>query len=67
MSGLPSVRRLLGLERRVKRLEDEIAELRRHHLRVAELADVITELVIPLSSRDQDRIDEAIEKFNQSL
>lgn len=55
------------LERRVARLEGEIAELRRHHLRVAELADVMTELVVPLSSRDQENVEQAIEKFNRGL
>ncbi|WP_227465454.1 DUF6752 domain-containing protein [Nocardioides dongkuii] len=48
-------------------LESEIAELRRHHLRVAELTDVVAELVVPMASRDQERIDRAVESFSQSL
>lgn len=55
------------LEERVAGLESEIAELRRHHLRLAELADVVQELLIPMASRDETRIAEAIEKFQQSL
>ena len=55
------------LRTRVAGLETEIAELRRHHLRLAELADVVQELLVPLSSRDQARIDEAIEKYSKSL
>lgn len=59
--------RMRKLQQRVAVLEGEIAELRRHHLRVAELADVMTELVVPLSGRDQEAIDRAIAKFNESL
>lgn len=58
---------LAQLRTRVTSLEGEIAELRRHHLRLAELADVIQELLVPMASRDETRIAEAIEKFQQSL
>jgi uncharacterized protein DUF6752 len=55
------------LPQRVADLEADVLELRRHNLRLAEIVDVVTELVVPLSSRDQDKIDAAIEKFNESL
>jgi hypothetical protein len=55
------------LERRVEGLEADVLELRRHHVRLAEIADVVQELLVPLASRDQARIDAAIEKFSQSL
>ncbi|WP_435768881.1 DUF6752 domain-containing protein [Nocardioides sp. SYSU DS0651] len=58
---------LAELEQRVAGLESEIAELRRHHLRLAEIADVVQELLVPMASRDETRIAEAIEKFQQSL
>lgn len=58
---------LEALRARVADLEAEVSELRRHHLRLAELTDVVQELLVPLASRDQDRIDEAIATFNQSL
>jgi hypothetical protein len=58
---------LAELQERVAGLESEIAELRRHHLRLAEIADVVQELLIPMASRDESRIAEAIEKFQQSL
>jgi len=60
-------RRVAQLQQRVSELEDEIAELRRHHLRLAELADVVQELLIPMAGRDEARIAEAIEKFQKSL
>ena len=55
------------LARRVAALEADVLELRRHNVRLAEIADVVQELLVPLASRDQDRIDEAIEKFSKSL
>ncbi len=41
--------------------------MRRHHLRLAELTDVVQELLVPLASRDEDRIDEAIATFTRVL
>ncbi len=66
-------RRALGreamdeLRQRVESLESEIDELRQQNLRLAEIADVVQELLVPLASRDQDRIDAAIESFSKSL
>ncbi len=56
-----------ALSQRVSDLEGDIAELREQNLRLAEMADVIQELLIPMASRDQDRIDAAIERFQQGL
>jgi hypothetical protein len=56
-----------ALARRVEALEADVLELRRHNVRLAEIADVVQELLVPLASRDQARIDEAIEKFSKSL
>jgi hypothetical protein len=58
---------LAELVGRIKELEDDVAELRAQNLRLAELADVLQELVVPLASRDQERIDEAIARFNKGL
>ena len=55
------------LAARVEALEADVLELRRHNVRLAEIADVVQELLVPLASRDQARIDEAIEKFSKSL
>ncbi len=66
-------RRALGrgaiddLQNRVDALEGEIEELRQQNLRLAEIADVVQELLVPLSSRDQATVDAAIESFSQSL
>jgi hypothetical protein len=52
---------------RVRELEADVAELRAQNLRLAELADVLQELVVPLASRDQERIDAAIARFNKGI
>jgi hypothetical protein len=61
------VRTQAELVRRVQRLEADVAELRRHNLRLAELVDVVQELLVPLASRDDEQVAAAIEKFNRSL
>ena len=52
---------------RVARLEREVADLRRHNLRLAELADLVQELLVPMAQRDQERVDAAIAAFQDSL
>ncbi len=55
------------LERRVADLEAEVSEMRRHNLRLAELTDVVEELLVPMSGRDEERIRQAIDQFNASV
>ncbi|WP_432479386.1 DUF6752 domain-containing protein [Nocardioides sp. GXQ0305] len=55
------------LEQRVADLEADMTEMRRQHLRLAELADVVQELLIPLASRDEAAVDDALERFRKSL
>lgn len=52
---------------RVARLEREVADLRRHNLRLAELADLVQELLVPMAQRDQERVDAAIAALQDSL
>ncbi len=59
--------RLDKLEQRVLDLEAEISEMRRHHLRLAELTDVVQELLVPMATRDEERIREAIDQFSASI
>jgi hypothetical protein len=61
------VRSVAELEQRVADLEADMSEMRRHNLRLAEIADVVQELLIPMASRDEVKIQEAIERFNKSL
>ena len=55
------------LEQRVADLEADLTQLRRHNLRLAEIADVVQELLVPMASRDEEAIREAIERFQESL
>lgn len=55
------------LEQRVADLEADVTEMRRHNLRLAELTDVVQELLVPLASRDEASVQEAVERFRKSL
>ena len=57
----------VDLRRRVAALEAEVQEARALNLRVAELADLVTELLIPLAQRDEDRLQELLVKYHESL
>jgi len=61
------IRSVAELEQRVADLEADMSEVRQHNLRLAEIADVVQELLIPLASRDELKVQEAIERFNKSL
>ena len=61
--GLERLRALAGpkptvgnLRRRVAELEDEMQEARRLNRRLAELMDVVEELLVPISQRDEERV-----------
>ncbi|GAA4113353.1 hypothetical protein GCM10022215_10530 [Nocardioides fonticola] len=52
---------------RIERLEAEVAELRRHQVRLAELADLVQELLIPMAQRDEERVEAAIARLQDGL
>jgi hypothetical protein len=52
---------------RIEALEDEVQENRNLNLRIAELIDVVQELLVPVASQDRERIDAALAKFQSSL
>lgn len=55
------------LRARIVALESDVAELRAQNLRLAEIADVVQELLVPMASRDQERIDAAIAEFTKAI
>ena len=55
------------LMERIQQLEDEVQENRNLNLKVAELIDVVQELLVPVASQDRARIEAALEKFERSL
>jgi hypothetical protein len=52
---------------RIDELEAEVQENRNLNLRVAELVDLVQELLIPVASQDRDKIEAALAKFQRSL
>ncbi|WP_241153712.1 DUF6752 domain-containing protein [Nocardioides pantholopis] len=55
------------LRARVEELEEAMHEARRHQLRVAELTDVVQELLVPIARRDQDAVDELLATYTDQL
>ena len=55
------------LEERVAALEADVFELRRHSVRLAELLDVVQELLVPVADRDEEKVRAAVEKYRESL
>lgn len=59
-----------ALRERVAVLEDEVQECRQLNLRLAELTDVVQELLLPVAQRDEERIAEIVgsmEKYSKGL
>lgn len=61
------LKRLTQLEDRVAELEAEVQECRQINLRLAELTDVVAELLLPVAQRDEARIDEVLKKYHESV
>ena len=58
---------LLDLRRRLRTLEEEVQECRQLNLRVAELCDVVTELLLPVAARDQELVAAVLERYRQEV
>lgn len=55
------------LRKRIVALEREVQENRELNRRVAELTDVVTELLIPISDRDTDKVSAVLDKYRAEL
>jgi cell shape-determining protein MreC len=62
-----SRRQVAQLARRVTDLEAEVQENRRLNRRLAELTDVVQELLVPVELRDEDRLREALDRYTDAL
>ncbi|QSR30057.1 hypothetical protein CFI00_05920 [Nocardioides sp. S5] len=51
------------LERRVAALEEAVQENRALNVRLAELTDVVSELLLPVAARDEKRLEELLGKY----
>ena len=58
---------MIKLAARVKELEAEVQECRQLNLRLAELTDVVQELLLPVAQRDEARITEVMERYTKNL
>ena len=56
-----------ALRERVAELEDEVQECRQLNLRLAELTDVVQELLLPVAQRDEERLSALLEKYSRGL
>ena len=56
-----------ALRDRVAVLEDEVQECRQLNLRLAELTDVVQELLLPVAARDEERIGAVLEKYSRGI
>jgi len=56
-----------ALRERVAVLEDEVQECRQLNLRLAELTDVVEELLLPVAQRDEQRVSAVLEKYARGL
>lgn len=60
-------RRLKELTDRVAALEAEVQECRTLNLRLAELTDLVQELLLPIAARDQDKVAELLARYRDSI
>lgn len=56
-----------ALRQRVAVLEEEVQECRQLNLRLAELTDVVQELLLPVAQRDEQRISAVLAKYSEGL
>lgn len=55
------------LRRRIEVLEEEVQECRTLNRRIAELTDVVAELLLPATQRDEAALREALARYSDSL
>lgn len=51
------------LRRRVAALEEEVQECRALNVRIAELTDIVAELLVPVAQRDEERLQALLRKY----
>ena len=61
------VRSAMTVKQRIEALEAEVQECRQMNLRLAELTDLVTELLLPVAERDEARIAEALKGYHESV
>jgi transposase-like protein len=59
--------RLDQLQRRLEDLEAEVQECRQLNVRLAEVTDLVEQLLLPAAAQDQEQLAAAVEKYTRSL
>jgi len=60
-------RRPLGVHARLAALEEEAQECRQLNRRIAELTDVVAELLVLVDDRDEERVREVLAQYRASF
>jgi hypothetical protein len=55
------------LEKRVAALEEAVQENRALNVRLAELTDVVSELLLPVAARDEEKLEELLGKYRKDF
>lgn len=64
---VPARARLRELSERVEKLEVEVQETRRFNRRLAEIADVVEEILVPAADRDDERLRRLLDEYSKRL
>lgn len=56
-----------AMERRITELEQEVQEVRRLNRRLAELMDIVEELLVPISLRDEEKVRQYLDRHSSTL
>ncbi|MCW2762812.1 MAG: hypothetical protein JWR85_3013 [Marmoricola sp.] len=59
--------RLDKLQKRLEDLEAEVQECRQLNIRLAEVTDLVEQLLLPMAARDEDKIAAAVEKYSRTI
>ena len=59
--------RLDALQHRLENLEAEVQECRQLNIRLAEVVDLVEELLLPIAAQDEEKIAAAVEKYNRTI
>jgi hypothetical protein len=58
---------LTALERQLRSLEAEVQECRQLNIRLAEVTDLVEQLLLPMVAQDQEKIAAAVEKYSRTI
>ena len=59
--------RLDELQQRLEELAAEVQECRQLNVRLAEVTDLVEQLLLPIAAQDQEKIAAAVEKYTKTL